>query len=148
VSLLQRPVTALETVSVDVPETALEAYEAALSSTCTAVAFFRDHRTAAWRVEGVKSVGSNEPALVAALALAAEPSGVEGSSPAVSDPCGGLACSILRLISRTTDWPTILRTRHARPQYAIGRPSCPDAGCRPRLRVRRPRFDAWVRSHP
>lgn len=76
-SLLRRPVTALAAVSVDVPETALESYEAVLSSTCAAVAFFHDHKSAAWRVEGVTSVSGNEPALAAALALAAELSGVE-----------------------------------------------------------------------
>jgi len=49
----------LETVSVDVPEAALAAYEAALSSTCAASGFFRDHRTGVWRVEGVKFVATN-----------------------------------------------------------------------------------------
>ena len=43
---------ALETVSVEVPEAALEAYEAALSNVCATVGFFRDTRPAIWRVEG------------------------------------------------------------------------------------------------
>ena len=38
----QRHAVPLETVSVDVPEAALEAYEAALSSACATVGFFRD----------------------------------------------------------------------------------------------------------
>ena len=55
----------------------LEIYEAALSSVCATVGLFCDHRTGAWRVEGVTPVGDNQSALVAALALAAELSGVE-----------------------------------------------------------------------
>jgi ribosomal protein L11 methyltransferase len=74
---LRRHATFLETVSVDVPEVALEVYEAALSSACATVGIFRDHSTASWRVEGVKSVGDNESALAAALVVAAELSGIE-----------------------------------------------------------------------
>lgn len=70
-------VAALETVSVDVPESALEAYEAALSNACVTVGFFRDVATGAWRVEGIKLVGAAEPALTAGLALAAALSGTE-----------------------------------------------------------------------
>ena len=70
-------VAALETVWVDVPEAALEAYEAALSSACATVGFFRDAAIGMWRVEGVKSVGTGEPALTAALVLAAALSGAE-----------------------------------------------------------------------
>ena len=77
----------LETISVDVPEAALEAYEAALSSACATVGFFRDHTTGDWRVEGVKPVGSDEPELAAALALAAALSGV--SVPAAADADAG-----------------------------------------------------------
>jgi ribosomal protein L11 methyltransferase len=73
---VQAASASLETVSVDVPEAALEAYEAALSSTCAAVGFFRDHKTGDWRVEGMKPVGRHEPELTAALALAAAMSGV------------------------------------------------------------------------
>jgi len=75
-SVPQRHTTPLETVSVDVPEAALEAYEAALSSACATVGFFRDQASGNWRVEGVKPVGGNEPELVAVLALAASLSGV------------------------------------------------------------------------
>ncbi|MBN8928756.1 MAG: 50S ribosomal protein L11 methyltransferase [Rhodospirillales bacterium 69-11] len=71
-----RHTTPLETVAVTVPETALEAYEAALDSVCDTVGFFRDERTGDWRVEGVKPVGTHEPELAAALALAAALTGV------------------------------------------------------------------------
>ncbi len=77
---LRRHVRSLETVSVDVPEAALAAYEAALSSVCEAVGFFRDNETGSWRVEGVKSVGCNEAPLAGALALAAELSGIEAQA--------------------------------------------------------------------
>jgi ribosomal protein L11 methyltransferase len=59
--MARRAATPLETISVDVPEAALEIYEAALSTACATVGFFRDHATGDWRVEGVRQVGSNEP---------------------------------------------------------------------------------------
>ncbi len=66
----------LETVFVTVPEDALEAYEAALSSACDTVGFFRDSVTGDWRVEGVKQIGAQDSELTGALALAAMLSGV------------------------------------------------------------------------
>ena len=66
-----RRITRLETVSVSVPETALEAFEAALGSVCDTVGWFRDDASGAWHVEGVKAVGSRDAELAAALALAA-----------------------------------------------------------------------------
>jgi ribosomal protein L11 methyltransferase len=84
-----RRIVQLETVSVDVPEAALEAYEAALSSTCATVGFFRDHKTGDWRVEGVKSVGSRESELTAALALAATVSGVAVPARRTPTPAEG-----------------------------------------------------------
>ena len=67
---------ALETVSVEVPEHALEAFEAALGSACDTIGFFRDEATGAWRVEGVRRAGAGEPALAAALLLAETLTGV------------------------------------------------------------------------
>ncbi len=74
--MARRHATPLETVSVTVPEDALEAYEAALDSTCDTVGFFRDVATGDWRVEGVKPVNTNESELTAALLLAAFVTGV------------------------------------------------------------------------
>ena len=71
-----RHIARLETISVTVPESALEAYEAALDSACDTVGFFRDEATGAWRVEGVKPVGAHESELAAALALAVSLTGV------------------------------------------------------------------------
>jgi ribosomal protein L11 methyltransferase len=70
----------LETVAVSVTEDALEAFEAALSTSCETVGFFRDHDTGVWRVEGVKQVGVNEAELTASLAVAAM---VTGLTPAL-----------------------------------------------------------------
>ena len=144
--ILRRHVAPLETVSVDVPEAALEVYEAALSSTCATVGFFRDHRTGDWRVEGVKSVGDNESALVAALALAAELSGVEvpvRRTPTEAE--GWLARSYASFPEQLIGRRFSVRGTHLRiPPPA--RTDYPDPGCRPCLRVRRTWFDA--RLHP
>jgi ribosomal protein L11 methyltransferase len=72
-----RHIEKLETVSVTVPEAALEAYEAALASVCSTIGFFHDESRDAWRVEGIKPAGSLDPELTAALALAA---GLSGAS--------------------------------------------------------------------
>lgn len=72
-----RHATQLETVTVVVPEDALEAYEAALAEACGTIGFFKDDDTGLWSVEGVKDQGANEPALAAGLALAALVTGVD-----------------------------------------------------------------------
>ncbi len=72
------PPTGLETVWVEVPEDALDAYEAALGTACRTVGFFfADEAARIWRVEGVKETGAGEAALTGALALAALVTGVE-----------------------------------------------------------------------
>ena len=73
--MTSRHVAALETLAVEVPEAALEAYEAALASVCASVSFVRSPTMDHWRVEGLRPVGRNEPELTAALALAASVSG-------------------------------------------------------------------------
>jgi ribosomal protein L11 methyltransferase len=96
---------ALETISVEVPEAALEAFEAALGSVCATVGFFRDHRSTRWRVEGVKPAGDDDAALTAALALATALTGVEAALERTPVPADG--------------W--LARTRAAFPQQLIGR---------------------------
>ena len=56
----------LECLSLTVPEEALEAYEAALWCACDTVGFFRDHATATWRLEGVRTAGARENELTGA----------------------------------------------------------------------------------
>lgn len=96
---------ALETVSVEVPDHALEAYEAALASACASVGFFRDEARGGWRVEGVKQTGSGEAALAAGLALAALVTGIEAVPQRVPTAAGG--------------W--LARTRTAFPEQRVGR---------------------------
>ena len=67
----RRHATALETVSVIVPEDALEAYEAALRTACGTIGFFLDEEKRLWHVEGVKDQGAEEAVLEGALAVAA-----------------------------------------------------------------------------
>ncbi|MGH7041318.1 MAG: 50S ribosomal protein L11 methyltransferase [Acetobacteraceae bacterium] len=74
--MTSRPIP-LETIALDAPDLAVPAYEAALRSACAAVGLFRDEARGIWRLEGVKQVGANEPALVAGLALAAALTGIE-----------------------------------------------------------------------
>jgi ribosomal protein L11 methyltransferase len=85
----QRHAVPLETVSVDVPEAALEPYEAALSSACATVGFFCDQGTGDWRIEGVKRVGDKDPELAAALAIAAALSGVAVQARRTPTPAEG-----------------------------------------------------------
>ena len=96
---------ALETIRVEVPEAALEAFEAALGSVCMTVGFFRDHASGRWQVDGVKPVGKGDAALAAALALATALTGVEATPLRAAIPADG--------------W--LARTRAAFPQQLIGR---------------------------
>ena len=67
----------LETVWVEVPESAVEAYEAALLEACATVGFFfADEDTRTWRIEGVRDAGAGQAALESALAVAALVTGV------------------------------------------------------------------------
>lgn len=100
-----RHIVRLETVSVTVPDAALEAYEAALDSTCHTVGFFRDESTGNWRVEGVRPIDWDESELTAALALAAVVSGFSATLQREETPAEG--------------W--LARTRASFPEQRIGR---------------------------
>ena len=103
--MTSRHPTPLETVAVTVPESALEAYEAALGSACDTVGFFRDHATGEWRVEGVKRVGAREDELASALAIAELLSGF-GAAPE-------------RTATQADGW--LARTYASFPEQRIGR---------------------------
>jgi ribosomal protein L11 methyltransferase len=60
----------LERIWLDVPEHALEPYEAALRSVCETVGFFHDQSSGNWQIEGVRSADADNAPLMAALALA------------------------------------------------------------------------------
>ncbi len=96
---------ALEMVWVEVPERALELYEAALESACASVGFFLDEATNTWRVEGVKAAGANEPALANALVLAGALTGFEATLRRAATPAEG--------------W--LARTYRSFPEQLIGR---------------------------
>lgn len=100
-----RHATALETVSVIVPEHALELYEAALSSVCGTIGFFLDDDTGLWLVEGVKDQGAHEPDLSAALALA--------------DAAAGWRHALARRPTHADGW--LARTHSAFPEQPVGR---------------------------
>jgi ribosomal protein L11 methyltransferase len=100
-----RHATALETVSVTVPEDALEAYEAALLQACGTVGFFHDEDRRLWTVEGVKDQGTNEAELAGALALAAAATGISAELQRAETPADG--------------W--LLRTYEAFPEQIVGR---------------------------
>ena len=100
-----RHATQLETVSVTVPEDALEAYESALAVACGTVGFFLDEETGLWTLEGVKDQGAGEGELAGALALAAVVTGV--------------AATPVRALTAAEGW--LARTREAFPEQLVGR---------------------------
>ncbi len=74
---MRRRAGPLETVFVEVPDAAVEAYEAALATACETVAFFfADEARGIWRVEGVRDMGAGDDGLQDALAIAAVVTGV------------------------------------------------------------------------
>jgi ribosomal protein L11 methyltransferase len=95
----------LETVRIQVPDSALWAYEAALGSVCPTVAFFRGQDDRTWVVEAVRNAEDDETALAAALAVAAAISGVTVAAVRAPLPAKG--------------W--LARSRAAFPEQAIGR---------------------------
>ena len=98
--------TGLETVWLEVPEAALDAYEAALGSVCRTVGFFfADEAARTWRVEGVKQAGAGEPELAGALALAALVTGAAAALHRAPTEAGG--------------W--LARTRSSFPEQSVGR---------------------------
>ena len=103
---MRRRAGPLETVSVEVPAAALEAFEAALASACDTVGFFlADEEREIWRVDGVRDVPEDDSALHAALALATAATGVD---PALS-----------RTPTEAEGW--LARTQEAFPDQLIGR---------------------------
>lgn len=100
-----RHATRLETVSITVPEDALEAYEAALAVSCGTVGFFLDEGSGLWTLEGVKDQGAGEAELAGALALAALVT--------------GFAAVPVRAPTAAEGW--LARTREAFPEQLVGR---------------------------
>ncbi|MBC7801825.1 MAG: 50S ribosomal protein L11 methyltransferase [Gemmatimonadaceae bacterium] len=103
---MKRRAGPLETVSVEVPDAAVEAYEAALGTVCATVGFFlvdEDLRT--WRVEGVHDAGADDARLQDALAIAALVSGVNAA--------------LQRAATEAEGW--LARTWESFPEQLVGR---------------------------
>ena len=74
----RRHAVRLETVFVEVPEVALDPFEAAFSQSCDTVGFFlADEDARTWRVEGVRDMGADDAGLEQALTLARMATGVD-----------------------------------------------------------------------
>lgn len=102
----RRHATELETISVTVPEAAVEAYENAIGLVCTTVGIFEfDEEEKLWRVEGVKDTGYGEEELEAALAIAALTT--------------GLQVPLERTHTETEGW--LARTYESFPEQNVGR---------------------------
>ena len=96
----------LETVSMLVPDAALDAFAAAFDTACFSSSFFLVDETArVWRVEGIKPVGHDEAGLAAALALATL---VTGHDPVLE-----------REPTEAEGW--LARSRSAFPEQLVGR---------------------------
>jgi len=103
---LKRHAGLLETVSVIVPQSARDAYEAAMTLACSTVGLFVvDEAAGSWRVEGVKSVGQDDHVLASGLAVAAMLSGV--------------AAKLERAATEADGW--LARVHAAFPEQTIGR---------------------------
>ena len=96
----------LETLSVVVPESAVEIYEQALSLACRTVGLFlTDESNRLWTVEGVKPSGHKEAELASGLALASMLTGEEPVLQRAPTEAGG--------------W--LARTRSSFPEQRVGR---------------------------
>ncbi|MBS0562180.1 MAG: 50S ribosomal protein L11 methyltransferase [Proteobacteria bacterium] len=113
---------ALETVSVEVPDHALEAYEAAIASVCVSVGFFRDEAAGTWRVEGVKPVGEKDRELSGALGIAEMLSGVLAEPVRAPTEAGGwLARTAAAFPEQRIGRRFVVRGTHLPPAPAPGR---------------------------
>ena len=96
----------LETLSVLVPEHALDAYEAALASVGQSVSMvLEDEERRVWRVEAVRVAGAGDAALAAALGLA---------EAATSE-----SCPVQRTPTEAEGW--LERTADSFPEQLVGR---------------------------
>lgn len=117
---MKGPATRLETVFVDVPEAARDAYEAALASACRSVGLFHDEARGLWRVEGVKDAGEGEGALGMALALAAAASGVAAPLGRLATESGGWLARVYAGFPEQRIGAFVLRGTHLPPAETPG----------------------------
>lgn len=79
----------IERIALTVPESGLEAFEAALSSCCATVGFFLDEPTGLWTIEGLRDIGETDGDLATAMALAEAASGIAPAIERTRVPAGG-----------------------------------------------------------
>ena len=104
--MTRRRVGKLETVFVEVPEAALDPYEAAFSTACDTVGFFlADEDARVWRIEGVRDTAADDSGLLQALMLAAAATGVDAG--------------LQRVPTESEGW--LARTAAAFPPQRVGR---------------------------
>ncbi|MBO1324034.1 50S ribosomal protein L11 methyltransferase [Acetobacter sp. TBRC 12305] len=102
----RRHATSLETISVTIPEAAVEFYENAIGSVCTTIGLFEANPEGTlWRVEGVKDTGHREDELAAALLLA--------------ELASGESATLERAPTEAEGW--LARTYEAFPEQQVGR---------------------------
>ena len=106
----------LETVFVEVPESALDVYEAAFSAACDTVGFFlADEDARVWRVEGVREVAADGAGLDQALMLAAAATGVDAPLQRVATEAEGwLARTVAAFPPQRVGRRFLLRGTHDR----------------------------------
>ncbi len=119
---MPRHTVPLETVAVTVPESALEAFEAALLNACDTVGFFLDDDTGLWRVEGVRRIDADEAELTASIALAAVLSGFDPVvERAATEAEGWLARTYAAFPEQRIGRRFAIRGEHLDEQHAVGR---------------------------
>ena len=113
----------LETVSVTVPEPALDLFETAFASACRTVGFFlADEDARIWTVEGVKRPGEGEAELAAGLALAAALTGMNPALRRTPTAAGGwLARTLSTFPEQHVGRRFAVRGTHLGPGRAPGR---------------------------
>jgi ribosomal protein L11 methyltransferase len=117
---LRRRIGPLETVSVEVPEAAVEGLRGRVASACETVGMVRDHATGTWRIEGVRAADAGDGGLAAALA--SELSGVEALlRREATVPDGWLARSYAAFPEQRIGRRSAVRGTHLRSPPAAGR---------------------------
>lgn len=112
----------LERVAITVPESALEAFEAALSSCCRTVGFFLDEANGSWVVEGLREMDGSDGDLATALILAEATTGISAAIDRTAVPVGGwLARSYQGFPEQMIGDRFAIRGTHITTARAVGR---------------------------
>jgi ribosomal protein L11 methyltransferase len=123
-ALSRRRAEPLETLVIDgLAEEAVPAFEAALESVCSTVAYFKDDATETWRLEAVREQGARDDELTAALELASAVAGIE--TPSVSrapvEAEGWLARTVAAFPEQPIGSRFLIRPTHLPDPKAYGR---------------------------